>query len=156
MVQNRAFSNGDNIIIQINGKSPESKYDLSKLARGNGYSIVLHMVDVAPEISALRVFQRALNPDQSTGIRQMIPPTLPLNREYQYNPRHNFFHVVGDSARSLHQGNTPAIDAFRFWHSSAKESSVVPTTSLASTKPDDRLDQPTAYDIPTYVNQPRR
>lgn len=141
MVQNRAFANGDNLIIQVTGIVKPDVAKLLSNAREHGYSVVMHMVDVAPEISARRVFTRAHEVNPETGIRQMIPPAVPLKSEYQYNARRTFFQVIGESAKDLHQGRTPLIDGFRFWHSAPRESSILPTTALASNQSkEERLD----------------
>lgn len=141
MVQNRAFANGDNLIIQVTGIVKPDVAKLLSTARENGYSVVMHMVDVAPEISARRVFTRAHEVNPETGIRQMIPPAVPLKTEYQYNARRTFFQVIGESAKDLHQGRTPLVDGFRFWHSAPRESSILPTTALASNQSkEERMD----------------
>lgn len=145
MVQNKAFSNGDNMIVQLTGIV---KADLAKTlqnARSHGYSIVMHMVDVAPEISARRVFVRAHEVQPETGIRQMIPPTVPLRDIYQYNSRQNFFRVIGESAKSLQQGAQPLVDGFRLWHSAPRESAILPSTAFASAKTNEENKQLIPY-----------
>ncbi|MBX9568891.1 MAG: zeta toxin family protein [Candidatus Obscuribacterales bacterium] len=137
-VQERAFANGDNLIIQVTGIVKPDLAGILSNARSHGYSVVMHMVDVAPEISARRVFTRAQEIHPETGIRQMIPPTIPLRDIYQYNSRQNFFRVIGESARNLQQGAQPLVDGFRLWHAAPRESGVLPSTALASAKnPDD-------------------
>ena len=132
MVQDKAFQAGDNLIIQVTGRSKASIIDLLETANSHGYSTVLHMIDVAPEVSARRVFVRAHEVQPETGIRQMIPPTLPLTPEYSYNPRRNYFQVIAESARRHQQGDRPLLDGYRLWHSSRRESSVLPASALAS------------------------
>lgn len=117
----RALQNGDNIVWQGVGKTAKSVTDLIEQAKSHQYEVVVHMVDAPPEVAAQRVYNRADQPpDASTGVRQMIPPEVPLNPKYQYVPRLNFFKMVGEAAQNTQAGKPNTIDGFRMWRSTAE------------------------------------
>jgi predicted kinase len=129
----RALQNGDNIVWQGVGKTAKSVTDLIDQAKSHGYDVVVHMVDAPPEVAAKRVFNRAnQEPEPETGVRQMIPPEVPLNPKYQYIPRLNFFKMVGDAAENYMSQGAKTIDGFRLWRSTESMNSMLP---IAGTLP---------------------
>ncbi len=134
----RALANGDNIVWQGVGKTAKSVTDLMAQAKEHGYEVVVHMIDAPPEVAAMRVYNRANQPPEAeTGVRQMIPPEVPLNPKYQYVPRLNFFKMVGEAASTVHEGGPKLIDGFRLWRSTGeKYNSYLPSPgTLPALKP---------------------
>ena len=129
----RALQNGDNIVWQGVGKTAKSVTDLIEQAKSHAYDVVVHMVDAPPEVAAKRVFNRAnQEPEPETGVRQMIPPEVPLNPKYQYIPRLNFFKMVGEAAENYISQGAKTIDGFRLWRSTESFNSMLP---IAGTLP---------------------
>lgn len=127
----RALQNGDNIVWQGVGKTASSVTDLIRQAKEHGYEVVVHMVDAPPEVAAQRVFNRANQPpDPATGIRQMIPPEVPLNPKYQYIPRLNFFKMIGEAAQEYQATGNRLIDGFRLWRSTESHNPMLPSNSI--------------------------
>jgi hypothetical protein len=123
----RALQNGDNIVWQGVGKTAKSVTGLIEQAKSHGYEVVVHMVDAPPEVAAMRVFNRANQPPEvETGIRQMIPPEVPLKPAYQYVPRLYFFQMIGEASQNYQAGN-PTIDGFRLWRSTESQNNFLPT-----------------------------
>lgn len=123
----RALQNGDNIVWQGVGKTAKSVADLIAQSKSHGYEVVVHMIDAPPEVAAMRVFNRANQPPDALGVRQMIPPEVPLNPKYQYIPRLNFFKMVGEAAQNYQAGNGKMIDGFRLWRSTSPHQQLLPT-----------------------------
>lgn len=128
----RALKNGDNIVWQGVGKTAKSVTELIAKAKEHKYEVVVHMIDAPPEVAAQRVFKRAeAPPDPQTGIRQMIPPEVPLLEKYQYVPRQNFFRLVGEAAQQVQSGGPKMIDGFRMWRSTADiHASLLPSAVM--------------------------
>ena len=120
----RALQNGDNIVWQGVGKTQKGVIDLMQQAKDHGYEVVMHMIDAPPEVAAMRVYNRANKGPDANGIRQMIPPEVPLKPAYQYVPRLNFFKMIGESAQSAQSGGPKMIDGFRLWRSTSEAHSA--------------------------------
>lgn len=126
----RALKTGDNIVWQGVGKTASSVIDLINQAKANGYEVHVHMIDAPPEVAAQRVYNRANGEPDANGIRQMIPPEVPLNPKYQYVPRLNFFKMVGDAAKDFQATGQKQIDGYRLWRSTSTLSSQLPTGAI--------------------------
>lgn len=74
-VLKQAMERGDNIVYPILGRVPESILDIALRAKAMGYKVGIHLADVPPEVAARRVFNRALEPADESGVRQMVPPS---------------------------------------------------------------------------------
>jgi predicted kinase len=132
----RALKNGDNIVWQGVGKTAQSVIDLITQAKANGYEVHVHMIDAPPEVAAKRVYTRANGEPDANGIRQMIPPEVPLNPKYQYVPRLNFFKMIGDAALDFQANGQKQIDGFRLWRSTgAINEKLPPGTFIPSVRP---------------------
>ena len=132
----RALKTGDNIVWQGVGKTAQSVIDLISQAKANGYEVHVHMIDAPPEVAAQRVYKRANGEPDANGIRQMIPPEVPLNPKYQYVPRLNFFKMIGDAALDFQANGQKQIDGFRLWRSTGAISEKLPPgTFVPSVRP---------------------
>lgn len=129
----RALKAGDNIVWQGVGKTSSSVVDLITQAKENGYEVHVHMIDAPPEVAAQRVHKRASGEPDANGIRQMIPPEVPLNPKYQYVPRLNFFKMIGDAALDFQSTGQKQIDGFRLWRSTDSISGRLPTGAVVPT-----------------------
>lgn len=77
----RAFENKDNVILPFIGRQLPLMEQIISDARAAGYGkIAVHYVEVSPEVSARRVFSRAMEPPNEQGIRQVIDPEWALRR----------------------------------------------------------------------------
>lgn len=148
MLLDRALATGDNIVWQGVGKTSQSVVELIQQAKQNGYKVSVHMIDAPPEVASLRVFNRANGPPEpGTGIRQMIPPEVPLNPKYQYIPRQNFMKMVAEAAEAFHNGQGKSIHGFKLWRSTQQLSQPLPVPRLvppldSTWVPPKRVDEP--------------
>lgn len=82
----KAMANGDNIVYPILGRVPESLIDITMRAKAQGYKVALHIADVPPEVAARRVFNRAGQPPDANGVKQMVPPDY-ATKVAKYDPQ---------------------------------------------------------------------
>lgn len=92
-VLERAIANGDNLVLQTVGRTPEQIAQLVMKARAAGYDVHLHDVMIDPKVSAQRTFDRSEQAPDEHGIRQVIPPAYVLN-QVGYRPEVSFDRVV--------------------------------------------------------------
>lgn len=77
----RAFDRKDNVVLPFLGQKLSLMEQIIADARQAGYSkIAVHYVEVAPETSAKRVFNRSMQEPNEKGIRQVIDPEWALRR----------------------------------------------------------------------------
>lgn len=138
-VFSKMLANKENIVWQGVGRNPSSLEARIQQAKDAGYEVKLHFLDAPPELAAQRVWNRSNKPaDPHTGVRQMIPPTVPLDvgpapgryghgGGYGYGPRNVFFQMIG---RQNQAGTGPLVDGFRLWNSSGQLSPVPSLRSL--------------------------
>lgn len=77
-IMERALRNGDNVILQTVGRTPEGLMQTILRARALGYEVHLHDVVLDPVTSAKRTFGRSEQMPDERGVRQCIPPSYVL------------------------------------------------------------------------------
>jgi len=95
MMLQRLFTNGDNIVYPQLASNQAKLEALIAEARKHGYKVALHLADIPPERAALRVYERGMKPpDPVTGMKQILPPELPLS--VGYGPQEVFMRIVSE------------------------------------------------------------
>lgn len=136
-VFDKMLANKENIVWQGVGRKASSLEKRIAQAKAAGYEVKLHFLDAPPELAAQRVWARSNKPaDPETGVRQMIPPTVPLDTGpapgrynhgggYGYGPRSVFFQMIGKQ-----QGGSPLVDGFKLWNSSGERAAIPSLRSI--------------------------
>ncbi len=91
----KAMENGDNLVYPQLGRDEASMRKLIEEARAKGYKVAIHLAEVPPEVSAQRCFERAMDENPKSGVRQMVNPSFALE-VVGYNPQAVFEKMISE------------------------------------------------------------